>query len=772
MINLAAPSLSARLSQVKRLVVQPVIWFGCVLLCVIWAAIWLQLRTERQSAQRDIAQETANIALIFEQNVQRTATDIDRMLKFIRQSYERSGFEASWPSLIQEEYTVNDQTVQIAVIDAKGMMITSTAALHPPKPLDLSDREHYRVHAVTDEDNLFISKPVIGRASGKWSVQFTRRFFTPEGKFGGVLVVSLDPQHLSTAYGGLALGKRGGLAVIGSDDRVRAGSGIYEGMLGNLLEDQIPNGTSSLTENGTQIVVGEVDGEIRSLAARPVKGFPLRLVVAGRRLQDDNTWQKNSKNYVSGGIVLSLLVMLAAFGALNNRRRHELQLVHLARHDALTGLPNRVQLGEEIDRAFNRCTIDQTFALHLIDLDGFKFVNDTYGHPCGDKLLKAVGERLRANLRHIDAVARLGGDEFAVLQTCLETDNRKCADLAKWMCDVLNEAFDIDGIRITIGASIGIALGRKDAQNAADLVKTADIALYTAKADGRGTYRFYSEEMNASAMARRSMEADLRLALDAEQLELHYQPIMEMDSQTVAGYEALLRWHHPERGNIPPADFIGLAEETGLIVKIGAWVLHKACMDMANCPEHLRVAVNIAPTQFRSATLIDTVKSALAASGLSPSRLEVEITETTLMQKDSTTIGQLQELQALGIRIAMDDFGTGYSSLSYLQSYPISSIKIDRSFVSLLGEKESSSAIIRAITSLAMSLGMSTVAEGVETQEQLDELLQLGCSEAQGFYFSRPKPANQILPNIGETVDVPAEAAEIISTMEDEALAA
>jgi diguanylate cyclase (GGDEF)-like protein len=739
-----SPLPLSRASRFRRQLVQPIVGFGAALLCMIWYAVWHQVEVERAALARDVAQDTANLALVLEQNVARTASEIDNLLKVLRRSYERAEFKAEWASLVKEEFTINEQTVQIAVIDPKGMMITSTAMLYPTKPVDLSDREHFRVHLDTPYDRLFISKPVVGRASGRASVQFTRRFSAPDGGFGGVIVVSLDPTHLSRAYGGLKLGEGGGLAVIGRDDIIRAGTGIYAHALGLGFKEGRHNGMVEYLSDGTQLIQSEMEGQLRLVASRQVRGYDLGVIIASRDVRNDSTWLARQRKYVVGAAALSILVLLAVFGSLRSRRRHEAELIHLARHDTLTSLANRMQFGEAMENALAGLREGRRVALHLIDLDGFKLVNDTHGHGVGDKLLEAVAERLRTILRFRDLPARLGGDEFAVLQTGLEAEHEAAA-LAKRICSTLSEPYEIDGLRVVIGCSVGIALADKGSSSA-PLMKMADTALYAVKVEGRGTFRFYDNAMNESVLARRSLEADLRLALDQSQLALHYQPIADAVTREVVGYEALLRWRHPTKGFIAPTEFIPIAEETGLIMPIGAWVLQAACIDMAKCPAPLKVAVNFSAIQFRGTDLVEAVKKALVTSGLEASRLEIEITESTLMQRDSGTVRQLHELNALGVKIVLDDFGTGYSSLSYLHTYPIHCIKIDRSFVSSLGEKKSAAPIVKAITALATTLGMRTVGEGVETREQLEALTELGCTEAQGYYFSPPRPAAEILP--------------------------
>ena len=414
--------------------------------------------------------------------------------------------------------------------------------------------------------------------------------------------------------------------------------------------------------------------------------------------------------------------------------------------DSLTGLPNRLRFGARLAEALAR--LDRRaegFAVLAVDLDRFKQVNDTLGHPVGDALLRKVAERLQTAVRPTDTVARFGGDEFAVLQGDVSSDE-SAAGLARRIVDLLGRAYVIEGQLINIGASVGVALALADGTDPATLIRNADLALYRAKLDGRGTFRFFEPEMDERVQARRRLELDLRRAVAAQEFELVYQPQKNLETDQILGCEALIRWRHPERGIVSPAEFIPLAEEIGLIGSIGEWVLRSACREAARWPDDLTVAVNLSPAQFGNGRIVATVASALAASGLDPRRLELEITEGLLLNDNAANVATLHALRDLGVRIAMDDFGTGYSSLSYLRSFPFDRIKIDRSFVS--GGPSAGScdamAIVRAVASLGAALGMATVAEGVETAEQMERIRQEGCTDVQGYLISRPISATEI----------------------------
>ncbi|MCJ2088934.1 EAL domain-containing protein [Methylobacterium sp. E-005] len=429
----------------------------------------------------------------------------------------------------------------------------------------------------------------------------------------------------------------------------------------------------------------------------------------------------------------------------STRKASEARADEMARLDPLTGLPNRLLLRERLAEALARLArTGEACALLLIDLDRFKPVNDTLGHPIGDALLEKVADRLRSTVRPTDTVARIGGDEFVILQAGVR-DAAGTQALARRIVDLIGRTYMVEGHLLTIGASVGVALAPEDGADADRLLKNADLALYRAKLDGRGTYRFFEPEMDARMQARRKLELDMRQALARREFQLHYQPQLQLESGRLIGCEALIRWRHPDRGLVSPLDFIPLAEEIGLIVPIGEWVIRQACRDAMTWPAHMSVAVNVSPAQFKSDRLVETIISALASSGLPAQRLEVEITEGVLLQENEKTLQTLHRLRELGVRVSMDDFGTGYSSLSYLRSFPFDKIKIDRSFVKDLATKPDGEAIIRAIAGLGKSLGMTTVAEGVETPEQMQRIRLEGCTDVQGYLISRPVPTEDLL---------------------------
>ena len=425
------------------------------------------------------------------------------------------------------------------------------------------------------------------------------------------------------------------------------------------------------------------------------------------------------------------------------QQKAESKIIFMARHDALTRLPNRALLAERIEQAVAQVGRGSGFAILCLDLDNFKQVNDTLGHAVGDELLCAVADRLGACVREIDTVARLGGDEFAIIQA--DTQRPEDAErLARRIVECMAEPYEFDGQRVVIGCSIGISLSPGDGTSGEKLLKNADVALYRAKAEGRGIWRFFETGMDESLQKRRALELDLREAMEKKQFELFYQPLYDIDLDRICGFEALLRWRHPVHGVVTPEQFISVAEEIGIIIPLGEWVIRQACREAALWPDDLKVAVNVSSVQFRSPRLLEAFSRALSDSKLPPKRLELEITESVLLTNNGETTATLHKLRALGLRIALDDFGTGYSSLSYLRSFPFDKLKIDQSFVRDLTDAEGSKVIVRAVVGLGKSLGMRTTAEGVQTIEQLNYVAAEGCNEAQGYFFSKPVPASEV----------------------------
>ncbi len=553
-----------------------------------------------------------------------------------------------------------------------------------------------------------------------------REMDVQNGRFGTALSNMSQALCMFDVDGGLIVANSRVFEMFGLD-HVTSEGGAFSGV-GSTIEIMLASAVS-----GATLQQADVDAICRGIRELTVIGLPGGCI---SKLLDGRTLTISHVPMTGGGWLLTL-------EDITERELAEAKIAHMAHHDALTGLPNRVMFQDRLSDAVARGRRGETSALLYLDLDGFKAVNDTLGHPVGDALLQEVSRRLRQHIREIDTVARLGGDEFAIIQSGLEQP-QDATTLAIRLIDVLSEPYDLDGHQVIVGVSIGLSLIPQDGQDPDQLLKNADVALYAVKAAGRGSYRFFEQGMDATMQARRILEIDLRKALAEKQFEVYYQPLMNIKSGFVIGFEALLRWNHPQRGLIPPVDFIPLAEEIGLIIPLGKWVLNRACADATTWPGNLQVAVNVSPSQFGSPTLVEDVAAALRNSGLASNRLEIEITETVLLDDTDAILVILHKLRDLGLSIAMDDFGTGYSSLSYLRRFPFSKVKIDRSFIKGLGRGAECNAIVAAVTNLCETLGMTTLAEGVETEEQLQQLRIGQCDEAQGFLFSKPRPAADV----------------------------
>jgi diguanylate cyclase (GGDEF)-like protein len=544
--------------------------------------------------------------------------------------------------------------------------------------------------------------------------------------------LALEKQRLDTAVNNMTQG----LLFFDSSQRLVICNQRYIDMFG-VSRDVIKPGCTFrellMHRRETGTFTDDVDEYIAAILHKMAEGGAFQRILA---TADGRSIQVLYQPLADGGWVTTL-------EDFTERRRADERIAHLAHYDALTDLPNRVLFRDQLERELRKIARSGQLAVLYIDIDEFKSVNDSLGHPVGDELLKAVALRLSGCVRETDFVARLGGDEFAIVQTAVNTP-ADVMDLVIRIYQAIRIPVECLGHQLVTDASIGIALAPQDGTDLDQLLKNADLAMYGAKSDGRRTYRFFEREMDARVRARRTLELDLRQAIVDGEFEIAYQPIVDLRSGAISGCEALLRWRHPDRGMISPAEFIPVAEDIGLISQLGEWVLASACLEAASWPDHIKLAVNVSPIQFRNHTLALHVASALASSGLAANRLELEITEAVLIRDDETALAILHQLRAVGVRIALDDFGTGYSSLSYLQRFPFDKIKIDRCFINELAEPDGSSSIVQAVVNIASARNMTTTAEGVETEAQKELLRSLGCTEMQGYLFSPAKPAAEI----------------------------
>ena len=849
---------------------------GMVIIAMLWTGIGLKYVEDADGDLRSAERANKNFAMVFEENVLRSIGEIDKALLYLRRTVETRKDTMDFTTIVGTTDVLSEIIVEVAVINADGILQASNAGPQPSPKMDLSDRDHYRFHLTSTEDQLYISKPVVGRVSGKWSVQVTRRFSNADRSFGGVVVASLKPDHFTEFYDKIDFGSSASTSLIGSDGIVRSSGGSASGfalgqdLRGTKLFAEMRSGANSTFE-----APDPSSGQMRLVTLLKVAGHPLWVSVS----TDMNEIYKSSLSTLElnaiVGLILTLIMLMAVervlqteegarqkadqlrltlenmsqgimlvtkdlhipiingrcgelldlpdefiknsaavrrtrrisnamqqiaqrrdrarpapagvraaatsdhekfavcerampngsvievrsghlpdgsfvqtFTDITKRAEAEAHVARLASEDPLTGLPNRRVFRTALDEISRQQESGETsdqpeFAVLFLDLDRFKVVNDTLGHRIGDMLLQEVAKRLKGVLRMDDVLARLGGDEFAIVVRRVET-RAGLATLANRLVESVVQPYEINDYRIRSSVSIGIAVGPDDGTNADDLLMAADLALYAVKGTGRGTFQFYRSSMNKDLNDRRQIELDLREAIERKELELHYQPIINVRHNVVSGFEALARWRHPIKGMVPPTVFIPVAEDSGLIVPLGEWALMEACRNAAQWPGDLKVSVNLSPVQFTAPNLFDMIEQTLAETGLAPYRLELEITERIFMENTENTLATLRRIKQLGVRIAMDDFGTGYSSLSYLRSFPFDKIKIDRAFVSDVSERDEHVVIVQAVVSIARALGMTTTAEGVETEAQHQFLAALGCDEVQGYLFSAPVPVERL----------------------------
>lgn len=634
----------------------------------------------------------------------------------------------------------------ITIIDDTGRLI-NFSRYWPIPSVNVADRDYFLSLKSMQGPPLFISEPVPNRGTGTVTIYLAHRFTTPDGRFLGLVLGAMEQAYFERFYGSIRLGDEGLIALVRSDGAVLA---RYPGSAGAAANETTDRANVARRIFGPDfngdLPAGTLDGKSRIAVRQQIGDLPLAIVVTDSTASIARVlWGRLAPIAVAAAF-MCVTIALLTYGLIrhvNDERAFADTQRATARLDPLTGLSNRLGFAEQMEDLL-RTSPPQSSALLFIDLDYFKAVNDTLGHDIGDVMLARVAQRILRRLPPGDTVARLGGDEFAILHRDV-ADDADALDFAQSIIEVLREPFLIDSHQVLGGCSIGIALHPRDGRNVASLQKNADLALYRSKSDGRGVARVFQEEMEQHARERRVLELDLQAGWKERQFHLDYQPIFHAATGALAGFEALARWHHPTRGNVPPDLFIPLAEETGLILPLGAWVLMEACRAAAKWPPHLFVAVNLSPIQFRGAQAFHQVRAALEASGLDPRRLEIEITESTLLLAGPMVRATLDQFAEEGITITLDDFGTGYSSLRYLKVLRIGRIKVDRSFVEEVETQAESRAIVEAITNLAAALSLRCTAEGIETEEQKAIMIAHGCSHLQGYLLGGPGSAEDAL---------------------------
>jgi diguanylate cyclase (GGDEF)-like protein len=633
------------------------------------------------------------------------------------------------------------QVQSLSIIDGMGKLASSSRSW-PTRDVDVSDREYFKVLSSDASLSSYISEPLQNRLDGRWTVYVAQPVRGDNGAFLGLVLGALDLDYFEQFYETISLGPDSAISLLRRDGTLLARYPRRSRTLPAGLAAKSPlfRDTLAHSDHGTIRQISEIDRADRFVSGRASKRYPIVVAVSTKADRVLSPWRSEVFSLSAATLLLNLLIvtaMMLGLRQLQNGARSE----HMARHDALTGLPNRLSLREWLSEALKS---KAGFSLALFDLDDFKTVNDLFGHVAGDALLKKIGIVLRKAAGPRQMVARLGGDEFALLARAEDV-----SDMCERISAALREPIDIEGRALAVRMSVGIASAPRDAACPDELFRKADMALYAAKAAGKGVSRHFHEALESVLLERQALEADLRSAIATNEMELYLQPIVQIETGAATGFEALLRWRHATRGMISPAEFIPIAESSGLIVPLGEWVLREACCAAAEWDQPLTISVNLSSVQFASDDLLGTIKRALRDADLAPGRLEVEITESVRLQTDDKVLATLHSLRELGVRVALDDFGTGYSSLSYLASFPFDRIKIDRSFVMNMLTDQTSAMIVQATIALANSLGLASTTEGVETVEQLEALRKAGATAAQGFLFSPPLPAVAAAERLG-----------------------
>ena len=726
-----------------------------LVIALIWAVVFFQDIYEKERTLDAAKKQLETLSATFEQYVIRTVRNADTITKYVKSEVQRSSPQEALEKLKDSGLLDHDIYEGVNILDEKGILIAST---FPNSTLgnDFSDRSYFKSHRDHFVNSLIISNPVLSVDFKTPFIPITRRLNKPDGSFAGIVTIRLQPSQLTSFYRRAELSTSDYITVVGLDGIVLARRiGNIESSAETFRDSTVVR-LHAINPTGTDIGIGVHTKIERIISYRTLDDYPL-IVVMGTSLETVLREYKQRQliyKWVAAIITLAtVLVALLLSRSITRRNRavhglikSEQRMALLATHDPLTQLPNRTLLEDHASHQLKLADRNgSAVAVLFVDLDNFKYHNDAYGHEAGDAILREVAQKVSNIIRSSDMIARIGGDEFVIILGNLDQPACAASRVAADILKSLGMPFSIGNRAITTTASIGISIYPQDGRNLQALLRSADTAVYRAKEDGRARFTFFEAEMNAKAEERLYVEEELRNAIALDQLELYYQPQIDLVTKRPSGVEALLRWNHPEMGMISPNDFIPIAERSGLILSIGEWVLHEACRQNREWQNQglkpLPVAVNFSALQFRQVDVVESVAAALTASGLAPDSLEIELTETMIAGNPELIGERLKRLKALGITLALDDFGTGYSNLQYLKTLPLNVLKVDRSFVMETPDHPEASAIAKAIINMGMSLGLRVIAEGVETIEQANFLTVEGCSFAQGYLFSRPLKA-------------------------------
>ncbi|HKY02714.1 MAG TPA: EAL domain-containing protein [Burkholderiales bacterium] len=729
-----------------------------LVLGILWSGVLHLLDVERSAARREAAVLAREVSETYEAQVVRALREIDQTLKVVKHDFERERNPRVLETLDSHEILPPPMLFDLRIVDQQGNIVAST---REGERGNLAEKDYFRAHRDQALSSLWIGQPAqIG--NGEEKLHFSRGLRSADGAFLGVVTLSVAAGYFVSGYEEAKLGKEGVLGLVGSDGvfRVRrTGSSVKSG---EQIDYAQAVGEADPDDKEVQILQNNWDGVARYTVARQLFEFPLAVFVGVSEAEQSAQVEQSNQRYIAATAVASLVVisLFALLGRMSwqlarSRQReteatveHAQRVEYLAFHDALTGLPNRSFFSKLLIQSIAHSQrYERKLAVLFLDLDRFKSINDTLGHEAGDELLREVSRRLQGCLRESDMVARLGGDEFVVLLPELAEDKYAGIVANKILVETARP-FVLLGHEFSVTASIGISVFPQDGADEQSLTKNADIAMYHAKDQGKNNYQYFSKALGSDMFGRLALEANLRHALARDEFVLHYQPKRNLRDDRISGVEALLRWRHPQLGLIEPKQFIPLAEESGLIVPIGKWVLRTACaQNMAWQGQGLPpipIAVNMTARQFFDDNLLNDLHIVLKSTGMPPHLLELEITESLLMQDVNGAMAVLSKLKRAGMRVAVDDFGVGYSSLATLQRFPLDTVKIDRSFIREAAGDENGETLTRAIIAMGRSLSMNIVAQGVETKEQAEYLREHACNEFQGFYFDKPAPADQL----------------------------